>query len=106
MDVGAPLVKKLLHVVGQWRREVHLLAGGGMAEAQCLCMQHLSRTDVKAVLDECLVAAATLTAQNLGASIALVAEQRMADVAHVGTYLMGAPCFQAALHQCYIAESL
>ena len=90
VNIGTPFLDDLSHVVGQGRGKVHLLTRSGMAEAQCLSMQYLSGAEVETVLDECLVGAAALTAQNFGATIALVAEQRMADVSHVGTDLMSA----------------
>ena len=69
-------------------------------------MKYLPRTKPEAVLDECLIGRRPLTAQNLSTTITLIAEQRMSDVLHVGAYLVGAPCFQPALYQCRIAETL
>ena len=53
-------------------------------------MQRLPVAEFEAVVDVLPVAGRALTAQHLRAAIALIAEERMADVAHVGTYLMRA----------------
>ena len=69
-------------------------------------MKNLARAEFEAVLYELPVAARTLTTQYLGASITLVAEHRMTNVLHVGTYLMSSTRFQNTFHQCYISETL
>jgi hypothetical protein len=66
-------------------------------------MQHLTRTELKAVLDISLVAGSALATQQLGTAIALIGKQRVSDMFHVSTYLMGTTSFEDTLHQCYIA---
>ena len=51
-------------------------------------VQSLTGTDLEAVLDECFVCRAAVAAQYLGAAIAFVAKQRVADMFHVGTNLV------------------
>ena len=69
-------------------------------------MQGLTPAYLEAVAHKCLIGAAALAAQDLHASVALVGKQRMADVAHVGADLMGAPCLQDTFHQGDVAEAL
>lgn len=77
-----------------------------MHEAERAGMKRLARTYLQAVLYKLLVAAAAVSAQYDGASVALVAEERMADMPHMGTYLMGAAGLEDTLNQRDIAEAL
>ena len=105
IDVAPPFCEQLLQVGWQGRREIHLLSRRGVDEAQCACVEGLSRADAKAVLYERLVGAATLSAQDLRAAIACVAEERMADVAHVCADLVCASCLEDTLHERRVAEA-
>lgn len=69
-------------------------------------MQGLSGACLEAIEDKLPVAPCAFTAEYLGAAIAFVAEQWMPYMFHVGTYLMGAACFQYAFNQRYISEAL
>ena len=75
-------------------------------KAECLGMKCLTWTELEAVLDKRLVTAASLTSQDFGSTIGLVHEERMTYLLHVGTNLMGTSCFQDALHQSGVTESL
>lgn len=77
-----------------------------MDEAQCACMQSLTRAYLEAVLYESLVCRRAFAAQYLHASISFVAEKRMSYMLHVGTYLMGTARLQSAFYERYIAEVL
>ena len=77
-----------------------------MDEAEGLGVECLAGADLKAVVDEGFVGAAALAAQYLGAAVGLVAEEWMADVLHVGSYLMGAAGLKAAFDEGDIAELL
>lgn len=77
-----------------------------MHEAECLGMESLTRTEFEAVLDKCLVAATALTSQNLCSAIRFVHKERMTDMLHVSTNLMGTACFKHTLHQGGITETL
>ena len=63
-------------------------------------MQGLTGADSHAVMNESLVRGCKFSTQNLVASVSLVGKERMAQMSHVGTYLMGSPCLQSAFHQC------
>ena len=102
---SSPLFQQQRHVFRQFRVEVHLLARLWMHKAEGLCVQSLSRTDFEAVANELLVAAAALAAQDFVAAIAFVAEERMPDVFHMGTYLVGASSFEDTFHESYVAEA-
>ena len=77
-----------------------------MHEAERACMKSLARTYLQAILYKLLVAAAAVSAQYDGASVALITEERMADMPHMGTYLMGAAGLKDTLNQSDIAEAL
>ena len=102
----SPLLYQLSEVIGPLTVKVHLLACGRMDESQCLGMESLTWTEFETVLDVCLIAAAALTSKNLGTSIGCIHEERMTDMLHVGTYLMGTACLGNALHQGGVAETL
>ena len=70
-----------------------------MDESQGAGMEHLTRTEFEAVLDIGLVTRRPLTTEDFRSTIALIAEQRMADVLHVGPDLMRAPRFEDTLYQ-------
>ena len=72
--IVTPLLDKGGDIVGQVTVEVHLLTCCGMHEAKRLGMQCLTRTQLKAVLYELVVAGGLVTAQHLVAAVALVAE--------------------------------
>ena len=105
-DEAAPLFYQLSEIIWPLAIEVHLLLGNRMHEAEGLGMESLTWAELEAILYESLIAAAALTSQNLCSTVCLVHEERMADVFHVGTYLVGSACLQDALHEGGIAESL
>ena len=69
-------------------------------------MESLTWAELEAILYESLVTTAALTSQNLGTTIGLIHEERMTDLLHVCTDLMGTARFQDALYQGGIAETL
>ena len=69
-------------------------------------MQSLTWAELHTVMDECLVGCRLLSAQDLAASVAFVAEERMPYVPHVCPDLMRTTCFQMALYQCDRPEAL
>lgn len=69
-------------------------------------MQCLPRAEVEAVLYVCLVGGGALSAQYLCPAVPLVAEERVADVLHVGSYLMCAACLEHAFHEGGVAVFL
>ena len=80
------------HVGRKVAVEVHLLACLWMHKAQCLGMKGLTRAQLEAVVNELGIAGGTVTAQDLVAAIAGIVEQRVTDVLHVDTDLVGAAC--------------
>ena len=70
-----------------------------MHKAQRSGMQSLSGTKLKAVLNIGLVGRRTFATQYFGASITFVAEHGVADMLHVGPYLMGSACLEDAFHE-------
>ena len=77
-----------------------------MDEAEGLGVEGLTGAYLEAVVDESFVGAAALAAQYLGAAVGLVAEEGVADVLHVGSYLMGAAGLEAAFDEGDVAELL
>ena len=77
-----------------------------MNKAEGLGMESLTWAELEAILYESLVTTAALTSQNLGTTIGFIHEERMTDLLHVGTDLMGTARFQDALYQGGIAEAL
>lgn len=69
-------------------------------------MKCLARTNLKTVPDILFVAAASVSAYYLVATITFVTEQRMPDMPHVGTYLMRSSRLKYTLHPRNIAETL
>ena len=83
LHVSAPLLYELREVVGPFGCEVHLLLCLRVDEAECACVQCLTRTCFEAVVDERLVCGRAFATQYLHSAVAFVAEERMADVLHV-----------------------
>ena len=96
----SPFVDEGSHIGRPLGGEVHLFARRRMNEAQSASMEHLTGTEFEAVLDISLVTGSPLTSENLSSAIALVAEQRMADMLHVGPDLMGTPRLKDTFYQC------
>ena len=68
-------------------------------------MQGLAWAELEAVLNECFISAAALSAQYLFASICGICKERMTDMLHMCTYLMRATCLKYALHERCIAKA-
>ena len=68
-------------------------------------MQCLTITEFKAIIDILPITGRTLTTQNLTAAVTLVAKQRMADVTHVGTYLVGTTRLSKTLQHTVVCHS-
>ena len=97
--IGPPSLDKSGHVGRQIGCKEHLLAGARVYEAQSPRMQSLTRTHFETVVYECFVLGRGHTAQNDIAAIAGVVEKRMADVAHMDSYLMSATGLEHASDQ-------
>lgn len=77
-----------------------------MLESEGLGMEHLTRTKAEAVVDELAVFGCALPFEHLIATISCIGKEGMTYVAHVGTYLMGAPRFKHTLDKGRITETL
>ena len=77
-----------------------------MDEAEGLGVKSLTRADLKAVLDELAVLGVNRALADFRATIPFVIEQRMADVAHVDSDLVRAPCLQSAFNNGDVTEPL
>ena len=88
--VGAPALEKLFHVWGGGGGEKHLFACAGMGEAEGAGVERLSRACRETVVYKLPVRCRRGAAQYLVTAISGIIEKRMADVAHVDAYLMGA----------------
>ena len=69
-------------------------------------MQHLTRTEFEAVVNELSVFRGVRPLQHLVTSIPLITEQRMTDVFHVGTDLVSPSRFQHTFHPRRITKFL
>ena len=69
-------------------------------------MESLTRAQIEAVGDEFLIRSGALATEDPVASITRVAEQGMAYVGHVDTYLVGATGLEDAFHEGDMAEVL
>ena len=76
-----------------------------MNEAQRLGMERLSRANGETVIHKLFIFRRGCSFQNLVSTITLIVEQRMPDIFHMDTYLMRTPGFEAAFHQCDIAQT-
>ena len=62
-------------------------------------MEGLTRAQLHAVADKGFVGGCRLAAQYLVAAVSCVCEEGVSDMAHVGAYLMGASCLEAAFEE-------
>lgn len=92
------------HVGGNFATEVHLLACGGVDKSEGFCVQRLSRANLETVLNELHIFCGSNSAQRFVAAVALIAEQRMPDVAHMHANLVRATRFQLAFDESNVAE--
>lgn len=92
------------YVIGYLGVEEHLLACGRMNESKCAGMQGLPRAGVKTVVDKLAIVGRCCAAQYLVASIPSVIEQRVADMFHVYTDLVGAAGFQHTFYDRDVAK--
>ena len=106
LNPPSPFLYQCFHILGQRRREVHLLVGSGMHKTEGPGVQSLTRTELEGIVHILLVIGSPLATQNLRAAISLVAEQRMTDVLHVGTDLMCPSGFEDTFHEGDISETL
>ena len=95
-----------LHVVGPFGVEEHLLSCDGVDEAERLGVEHLARTELEAVVDELAVLGCIGPFEYLVASVSLIAEKGVAEMAHVGAYLVGASCLEHTFDKGGVAEAL
>ena len=69
-------------------------------------MECLSWAEFETILYKSLVTATSLSSQYFCTTIRLVHKERMTDMLHVSTNLMGTACFKHTLHQGGITETL
>ena len=77
-----------------------------MYETQGQRVQCLTRACLEAVVYELLVTGKLCAPQDLVAPVALVVEERVPQMLHVGADLMRAPRFEHTFHQGDVAEAL
>ena len=77
-----------------------------MLESEGLGMEHLTRTEFETVVDELTVLGCALSFKYLIATISGIGKERVSYVAHVGTYLMGAPRLKYTFDEGSITETL
>ena len=77
-----------------------------MNEAQRLSVECLTGAEREAVLDELLVAGELVTPKDLVATIACISEERVPDVAHVGTDLVRASRLESAFDPADVGQLL
>ena len=76
-----------------------------MLKTESECVQHLTRTEIHTVVNETFVGTAIRSPKNLMTTVAFVSEERMTEMFHVRTDLVGATCFQNTLHEGDVAEA-
>ena len=86
--------------------EKHLFACAGMGEAEGAGVERLSRACRETVVYKLPVRCRRGAAQYLVTAISGIIEKRMADVAHVDAYLMGASGLKHTFYQRYMAKCL
>ncbi len=96
----------MLEVAGELTVEEHLFARHGVNEAQRLSVERLTGAEREAVLDELLVAGELVAPKDLVATIACISEERVPDVAHVGTDLVRASRLESAFDPADVGELL
>ena len=77
-----------------------------MIKAERLRVERLTRADFKAVLNELLIFCVYGPFPNLGPSISLVIEKRVAYMAHMDPDLVGPASLEAAFDDCNESEPL
>ena len=77
-----------------------------MYEPEGTCMEGLARAGVKAIGYKLAVRARGGAFEYFVASVALVVEERMSEVFHMYTYLMGASRLKDTFHKGDIANAL
>ena len=77
-----------------------------MNEAQCLCVQRLTRTKLEAVAHELAILAEISSLENLVTAIYIVIEKNVTDMFHVYPDLVCASGFKITLYQGDITEPL
>ena len=68
-------------------------------------MKSLTRTDFKAVADKTIITARLCSTQNFITPIAFITEERMSQMFHVGSYLMGSPRFKNTFYKRDVAKT-
>ena len=105
-DESSPLLYEFAKVIRPLAIEVHLLLGSRMHKAKCLGMECLSWAEFETILYKSLVTATSLSSQYFCTTIRLVHKERMTDMLHVSTNLMGSTCLQHTLHKRGISKAL
>ena len=102
----SPFVYQVCHIFRPLAVEEHAFSGARMGKTECARVQHLSRTESKAVFDILLVFLRAQAFENLASSVFLVAEKRMPYMLHVHANLVGASGLESALDERDIWEAL
>ena len=66
-------------------------------------MKHLTGAKFETVLNVCLITGRTFSPKNFGTTIAFISKQRVTDMFHMSSDLVGTTCFQNTFHQSCIA---
>lgn len=106
LRVVAPFGEAGAEVIGEGCLEMEVLAGGWVVETQYHGMKCLSRQEREAVFDKLLVAAEGSALEDAVATISGIVEEGVAYMLHMGAYLVRATCFEDALDQRDISETL
>src|SRR5690554_168016 len=103
--IVSPLIDYILHILRYLALEVKLFPGLRMHESKRLSMKALPGAQGKAVVNRLFIFSKASAPQNIVTPVSLVIKQGMADMLHMHPYLMGAPCFELALYEGYIAKA-
>ena len=106
LGVAIPFCQYRLEILWQAEGKLLVLACLGVFEAEQSRVQGVARHSLEAVLDKLLILGEGCTLQYLVTAIALIIEERMADILHMNTNLVCSARLEATLHQGHIAIAL
>lgn len=92
--VGAPTLKKSQKVVGEGRLEMEVLSCRRVDKSEDKSMEGLSWHNVEAIGHELLILGEGGAFEDSVATVGGIGEERVPDMSHVGTNLMGAARFE------------
>ena len=103
--VGSPFLKYCTEPFRERGIEKHSFSRGWMDKAKSPGMQGLSGQQIEAILHELLVLGKGGSPENTVSAILWIIEKGMIQVLKMNSDLVGAPGFQPAFNQVYIAKS-